>query len=143
MSDMTSLSHEYEASADFARDVNDDALRLKKWRFAGAGIPMPSEEEIREARQRLVQVLQDLTVRLEAKGEPSRTFRSAIPGEVIDRLVAKHRNKMVYFIQDLRSATREIAGEGQIALPATATLDEICDAADASASASFRRLRRR
>ena len=30
MSDMTALSHEYQTSASFAQDVNNDVLLLKK-----------------------------------------------------------------------------------------------------------------
>ncbi len=143
MSDMTSLSHEYAASSDFARQFNDAVLRLKKWQFAEAGIPLPSAGEVLEARQQLVQTLKDVVGRLEAKGEAMHSFGIAIPPEVADRLIGKHRNRMAYFVQDLRNATRDLEGEGQVDLPAMATLDEICDAADASASASFRRLRRR
>lgn len=143
MSDMTSLSHEYAASADFAREFNDAVLWLKKWQFPEAGIPTPAKEEVHGARQQLIQVMHDLAARLESKVQSSQMSRGAIPGEIVDRLVSKHKNRMAYLVQDLRNATSELEGEGQIDLSAMATLDEICDAADASASASFRRLRRR
>ncbi|MGA2062451.1 MAG: hypothetical protein ABSG67_18365 [Thermoguttaceae bacterium] len=143
MSDMTSLSHEYAASSDFARQFNDAVLRLKKWQFAEPGIPAPSAKEVQEARQRLVQALNDLAGRLEARGEMMQSLGIVIPTEVADRLISKHKNQMPYFVQDLHNATRDLEGQGQIDLPAMGTLDEICDAADASASASFRRLRRR
>ena len=90
MSDMTSLSHEYAATSDFARQFNDAVLRLKKWQFAEAGIPLPSAEEVQEARQELVQALKDVVGRLEAKGEAMHSFGIAIPPEVADRLIGKH-----------------------------------------------------
>lgn len=143
MSDMTSLSHEYAASADFARQFNDAVLRLKQWCFTETGIPVPGEEEVLEARRWLAHALQDLAMRLEGQGEPLHTYWDATPGEVVDRLINKHKSRMASFVHDLRSSSIALEGRGPIDRPAIAILDEICDAADASASASFRRLRRR
>jgi hypothetical protein len=50
---------------------------------------------------------------------------------------------MGYLLEDLASAEQALRGNTPVDSEVMRILDEICDAADASASAMFRRLRRR
>jgi hypothetical protein len=66
-----------------------------------------------------------------------------IPEDVLSRLEAKHRAQLAWFLDDLRQTAAALQGEGPLEPAQLETLDEVCDAADATASASFRRLWRR
>lgn len=144
MSDMTALFHEYEASADFAQHINAAVLQLKKWHFGTPDFPKPDEQALREARRCLADVLLGLTERLSAADVTTADGAAVvIPEDIIERVEAKHKNRLAYFIADLRDASTALASDISLTKETLETLDEICDAADASASASFRRLRRR
>ena len=66
-----------------------------------------------------------------------------VPGEVLERLAAKHANQLPYFQDDLVETATLLAGESAIDDKAMKVLEELSDTADATASESFRRLRRR
>jgi len=142
MSDMTSLSHEYAAAADFAQEVNSAVVTIKKEQL-GLGIPpAPDSDSIRQKRQALAAVIEDLLHRLTAsrKGKNSGIV---VPEDVLGRLEAKHQSQMAYFVDDLKAVSDALSKGLPLEERQVASLDEICDAADASASATFRRLRRR
>jgi hypothetical protein len=65
------------------------------------------------------------------------------PPEVLERLAERHANQLPYFLDDLKETVASLHRGGVLAEKELSTLDEICHAADATASASFRRLRRR
>src|SRR5438067_7666154 len=163
MSDMTALFHKYEASAGFAQHINAAVLQLKKQHFSTADLPKPDEETLRGARCRLAEVLLSLTERF-----PTADVRTAnaegigatgtwparqeaffngeavlIPEDVVERIEAKHKSQLAYVVEDLREASNALLSNAPLGEKILGTLDEICDVADASASASFRRLRRR
>ena len=66
-----------------------------------------------------------------------------IPEAVISRLAEKNQNKMTWLLADLRHVQHSLNEETPLGEHDFAALDEVCDAADATASASFRRLWRR
>ena len=66
-----------------------------------------------------------------------------VPSEVLERFAAKHANQLPYFQDDLIETARVLGGEAAIDDKAMRVLEELSDAADATASESFRRLRRR
>jgi len=135
MSDVSALSHEYQTSAKLAEELNDAIIAIKKARLhRRSGLD-------RDERRRLANTLGAVRSRLanEAKG-PEET----VPQELIERLVGKHGAKMAYFLDDLTAATEVLSGPcGPINDTIVQLLDEICDVADQTASAMFRRLRRR
>ena len=144
MSDMTALFHEYEASADFAEHVNAAVIQLKKWHIGTPGFPKPDEQTLRDARRRLADMLLGLAERLSAvDGTAAGGEFVVIPEDVVERVEAKHKSRRAYFMADLRNTSKALASEESLTEEILETLDGICDAADASASASFRRLRRR
>lgn len=66
-----------------------------------------------------------------------------IPDAVISRLAEKHQSKMAWLVADIRQVQRLLDEGKPLVEHDFAALDEVCDAADATASASFRRLWRR
>jgi hypothetical protein len=144
MSDMTSLSNEYAASADFATEVNSAVLALKRaWSRGEDAIPAQAGEELR-LRGRLGIVLLALVRQLSAEERTEEAEAPVlIPEDVIERLEAKHRTRLNWYLEDLRQTAVALQSGAALEEPQLERLDEVCDAADATASASFRRLWRR
>jgi hypothetical protein len=136
MSDISTLSHEYEASAKLAEDLNEAILAIKKARLhRRAGLTPDQRKSLAntvESLRQLVKPHQDL-------GQSE-----FIPQEMVDRVRERNRPHMAYFLDDLlRTASALGGGSGPVDDEVVRTLDEICDAADETASAVFRRMRRR
>ena len=136
MSDISTLSHEYEASAKLAEELNGAILTIKKARLHQQ--PGLTEDQ----RKSLANTLESLRHQVEADQDVGQS--EFIPQEMVDRVRERNRPHMAYFLDDLmRTASVLGGGFEPIDDDAVRTLDEICDAADETASAVFRRMRRR
>jgi hypothetical protein len=142
MSDTTSLSSNYSASAAFATQFNQAVLVLKRWHLVPDAVSRPAAGEEAAARQTLAEHVRGLITDLKPGGGP-RVLADRAPAGVVSRLVEKNRDKLSWFLSDLQQIERSLAGTVALDADAFAALDEVCDAADATASASFRRLWRR
>jgi ABC-type transporter Mla subunit MlaD len=129
MSDISALSHDYEATSQFAEKVNTAVLLLKK------GLGGSQQQPDLEALAGIVGAVRDQLMH----SKPC----AAVPPEVVARLLSEHQSQLGYLIDDLDSAQDALRGKSTVDQNVIRTLDAICDAADASASAVFRRLRRR
>jgi hypothetical protein len=140
MSEMSSLSHEYASTSDFSRELNDAVLVLKRASIrppAGAG-----KAEVEKAVRRVREILANLLVRFgEATGKASDEF--IIPEDVVARIESNHSGEQAYFVADVKRLASGLAPERPIDKSDLKLLDSICTAADASASATFRKLWRR
>jgi hypothetical protein len=142
MSDMSSLSHEHASSADFSRHVNDAVLLLKR-RYLGSGTFSIEGHDLSEASEFLRRTILTLLGRLapdvgqrDQGGEP-------IPEDVLARIEAQHQGEFEYFRQDLSRVEGALSSRESLDRSAFVLLDSICEAAEASASATFRKLWRR
>jgi hypothetical protein len=138
MSDMSSLSHEYASSADFSRSLNAAVLLLKK-RFSH-GVSTVNDGEFEDAVARLRATLAALLSRLKNKSGGDEV---PIPEDVFERIVDQHRGSMPHFEADLSRVLEALSGQLSISRDELEFLDGLCVAADASASATFRKLWRR
>jgi ABC-type transporter Mla subunit MlaD len=129
MSDISALSHDYEATSQFAEKVNTAVLNLKK---KLSGLQQQPDLET------LAGIVEAVQTQL-ADSTPS----AAVPSEVVARLRADHQRQIGYLVDDLNNAQEALRGKSPVDQNVVRILDAICDAADASASAVFRRLRRR
>ena len=129
MSDISALSHDYEATSQFAERINSAVLLLKKSLRRSQGRPDMGD---------LANLVEDVKKQL-----LSAEHSTAVPTEIVERLSSEHQTQMSYLIEDLRSAEEALRGNATVDPAVIRVLDAICDAADASASAMFRRLRRR
>jgi len=136
MSDVTALSHEYETSAKVAEEINSLVLELKK------SVSSPERALPEASRTRLAAIVLAIRNQL-AHGLPGAGSAERLPEELLERIAARHKNQLQYFLSDLESTEQQLNESGTVEAPVLQTLDEICDAADAAASAMFRRLRRR
>jgi hypothetical protein len=142
MSDMSSLSHEHASSADFSRQINDAVLLLKR-RYLGTGASSIEEHKLSEAGEFLRRTLLTLLERLAADVSRRTPGGEPIPEDVLARIEAQHRGEAEYFRQDLTRVEGALSSSASLNRGDLDLLDSICKAADASASATFRKLWRR
>lgn len=142
MSELSSLSHEYASTSDFSRAINDDVLLLKK-QLVGS-VHRAGDEVTRQSKMRLGDVVAQLLIRLGASNtcDPQRVDLS-IPEDIVVRIEDDHRNDLEYFVSDLKGVAHSLASSSPLNEDDLKLLDTICKAADASASATFRKLWRR
>jgi hypothetical protein len=141
MSEMSSLSHEYASTSDFSRELNDAVLILKRRVFSGTQPVAASEAEI--AARHVQSILSCLASRFEDAASSAPECGPTIPEDVIARLESDHRGDRTYFLADVKRLASSLAPAGPIDQADLTLLDSICTAADASASATFRKLWRR
>jgi hypothetical protein len=142
MSDTTSLSSNYSVTATFAKEFNSAVLILKRWYLAQGSVPPPAVEEA-EVRRKLAEYLRGVISQLNTDEAGDGAPAEHIPEGIISRLVEKNQHKMSWFVTDLQQTEELLCGTTALGHDDFSVLDEVCDAADASASASFRRLWRR
>ncbi|SRR5713226_4966346 len=136
MSDISALSHDYEASSRLAEELNDAILAIKRSRLRpGLGIV---------ERKALAKTLASLWRQMGRQSEDISLEDEYIPHEVTERLAKRNRAKLAYFLEDILRTSSVLQSETEtIDEVVVQTLDQICAAADATASAVFRRMRRR
>jgi hypothetical protein len=143
MSDLSTLSHEYESNALFAEEINNLVLKLKKFFLKASTV---DTQEVIEAREKLSDFIEGILLGLKAeilKDEVSKRMASEIPSEVIERLREKFKNRMQYYLEDLRAVSENLHSREKLDSRKLELLDTLCDLSDGVASSSFRRLWRR
>lgn len=143
MSEMSSLSHEYASAADFSRQINDAVLLLKKRYLSQRKSGESLEQGLQDANSLVRNTLQTLLLRLDDNGAPKEEPLEPIPEDVLVRIETKHRSNWQYVRDDLKRIVHLLATRGTLGQEELALLDSVCEAADASASATFRKLWRR
>jgi len=133
MSDLTNLLRQYQRRAEFAQQVNDAVLNLKRQTAANSATAGTDTTEF------LANALDYLIRRLN-KDRPE--GGKVVPDEVVHDLSAHVTDGGPYFKDDL-AATLEALKHTSIDTDHWRTLEQICTVADRAASASYRRLRRR
>jgi len=141
MSGMTSLSSNYTTTAEFAKEFDGAVLVLKRRYLAQQSLWPSAAGEEAQARNHLAEYVQAIVAQFapdaaEAAGAPA----ERIPEAVIDRLAEKNQSNLAWLVRDLRDARRTLESGESLSDDDFAALDEVSDAADATASASFRRL---
>lgn len=142
MSDMSSLSHEHATSADFSRQINDAVLLLKR-RYLGTSVRSVEEQKLTKASDFLRRTLQTLLERLAADVSHRAQAGEIIPEDVLARIKEQHRGEHEYFRRDISRIEGALSSKKGLSRGDLDLLDSICKAADASASATFRKLWRR
>jgi hypothetical protein len=142
MSDMSSLSHNYASTTDFSHHVKQAVLILKKLHFgSGRGV---AEENSVKASALVAGMVRRLLQRMGAEvGKGTSQEAVVIPEDVLTRMEEKQRGNLEYFKDDLVKLNETLSRGGDLSAAEIDLLDSICDVADASASATFRKLWRR
>ena len=141
MSDMSSLSHEYASTTDFSRQINRAVLLLKK-RYLRGDSATPRSEEFYNSRRLAHQTVRALLHRL--SGEPVvGVDEESLPDDIVLRIEQRHRDNLDDFTYHLAELEQRLSEDAALGAKELILLDSICEAADASASAMFRKLLRR
>lgn len=133
MSDLTNLSYQYQHRAEFAQQVNDAVLDLKRQSTADPEKVGTSTVDF------LANALAYLIRRL---NEDRPEGEKVVPEEVVHDLRVHASDGDPYFKEDLAAAL-EALKHTSIDAGHWHTLEQLCSVADRAASASYRRLRRR
>lgn len=146
MSDLSTLSHEYATNALFAEEINNLILKLKKYSFQTSGSVSISSEEVKKAKEKLIELLEGVLIELEPgtlQTEIAQERKGLLPTEVIESIRYQNRNTTSYYIEDIKKTIAKLKSDKTLATNEFKLLDSICDAADSIASTCFRRLWRR
>lgn len=142
MSELSIIAHDYALNAEFARKFNDAVLVLKRRYLLGRIGNGETEETVKQARIHLKSLLDSLGVALQDEGKPWTADQAQVPADVLDRVRKRAKGELQEMIRELRRVADDLARGAALREPAFRVLDIVCEAADATASAAFRRLRR-
>ena len=142
MSDLSIIAHDYELNAEFARKFNDAVLNLKRLYLLRRTVTPDTQAEIEKSRGELRHLLDSLVLALQDDGKSWTADQAQVPADVIERLHKRLKGELPETILELRRVTESLAKGVALDEAAFAALDRVCEAADATASAAFRRLRR-
>jgi hypothetical protein len=142
MSELSIIAHDYGLNAEFAKKFNDAVLTLKRRYLLGRVGNGETEETVRQARQDLKVLLASLVVAVQDEGKPWTADQAQVPADVLERLRKRVKGELQETIVQLREVVEDLAEGATLREPAFKVLDIVCEAADATASAAFRRLRR-
>lgn len=138
MSDLTLLANQYAASAEFLKQMNSALLQLKKAQFGARGSEVPAAR-LQESRETLAQLVEAVRARLANQASSA----VMVPEEFLERLRTEYGTQLAWKLPDLQQAITALRGTAPLNEHVLRTLDDLCGTADATASASFRRLWRR
>ena len=142
MSDLSIIAHDYELNAEFARKFNDAVLNLKRADLLRRAATPDTQGEIEKSRNELRQMLESLVSALQDEGKSWTADQAQVPADVLDRLHKRLKGELPETILELRRVAENLAKGIALDEAAFAALDRVCEAADATAPAAFRRLRR-
>ncbi|MGD0816007.1 MAG: hypothetical protein ABSA83_20630 [Verrucomicrobiota bacterium] len=142
MSDLSIIAHDYALNAEFARKFNEAVLNLKRRDLLKRTVKGDAEAAVGKSRDELRAMLDSLLVVLEDEGKPWSADQAKIPADVVEAIRKRVKGDLPETIDQLRRVTRNLTSGSALDEQAFAVLDKVCEAADATASAAFRRLRR-
>ena len=142
MSDLSIIAHDYALNAEFARKFNDAVLTLKRRYLLGRVGKGETEDTVKEARVELKSLLGSLVTALQDEGKPWTEDQAQVPADVLERLRKRVKGELQETIAEFRRVLDELGKGAHLGDSAFDALDIVCEAADATASAAFRRLRR-
>lgn len=141
MSDLSIIAHDYALNADFARKFNEAVLVLKRRYLVGRVDPQ-TEPRIASVRAELGLLLRSLILALQDGGKPYTADQARVPFDLLDRLRKRLKGEAAETIVRYQEIVDTLKGSAPLPATTFEPLDVICEAADATASASFRRMRR-
>jgi len=143
MSDLSMIAHDYALNAEFARKFNEAVLQLKRLYLVGRESKQAQlDTDMEHCREELRQILTSLARALDDSGRKWSEEQAKVPTDVVDRLRGRVKSELPEAVSELQNTAKDL-GEGlPLKEKAFAALDQVCEVADATASAAFRRLRR-
>jgi hypothetical protein len=142
MSDLSIIAHDYALNAEFARKFNEAVLNLKRIYLLQRAVTSETKLEAEKSHVELRQLLDSLILVLHDEGKAWTVEQAQIPADVVEQIRKRLKGELPETIVELRQSADSLAKGTALDQFAFAALDRVCEAADATASAAFRRLRR-
>jgi hypothetical protein len=142
MSDLSIIAHDYALNAEFARKFNEAVLNLKRRDLLKRAVKGEPQVAVGKSRDELGALLDSLVLALEDEGKPWSPDQAKIPADVVEALRKRVKGDLPEMTAELRRVAGDLTRGNALDETAFAVLDRVCEAADATASAAFRRLRR-
>ena len=142
MSDLSIIAHDYALNAEFARKFNEAVLNLKRRYLLKRVTTGEGEAAVEKARDELRALLDSFVLVLEDEGKPWSADQAQIPADVVEALRKRVKGDLPETTVELRRVAGDLAKRSALDETEFAVLDRVCEAADATASAAFRRLPR-
>ena len=142
MSDLSIVAHDYALNADFARRFNNAVLTLKRFYLLGRRSSEDSRRSVQSASADLQPLLKSLVAALEGPSSRSSEAQVKIPADVIESIRSRVKAEVPEVVAQLKSVIENLSSGTPAQQTSFAALDRVCESADATASAAFRRLRR-
>lgn len=145
MSELSTLTSHYAATADLAQLVNQAVIIMKKGYYRLPGFERITEAQLKESCTILVGFLGELLTRLVPDlVSPELERRYGIPGTILERVRERKRGEWTYFLEDLKAARDHLQkGIGSLTEGDLRLLDDLCGIIDAEVSSVFRKLWRK
>lgn len=140
MNDLAYLSNEYVERAELLKKLNAASRELKR-----ESTPSNTDRARRKEAQESQEILLDLLMEIRnlTTGSVVRESKNIFPDEFLDHIVREKDSRFPYWSEDLSRLIEEIEQGRSLSSESVAILDWLCEHADALATRSFRRLRRR
>ena len=142
MSELSIIAHDYALNADFARKFNDAVLILKRRYLLGRVGNGETEETVKLARRDLKALLGSLVAALRDEGKPWTADQAQVPADLLELFRKRVKGALEETVTELQGVVDDLDKGVALREGAFKALDIVCEAADETASAAFRRLRR-
>ncbi|MBS1789708.1 MAG: hypothetical protein JST85_18430 [Acidobacteria bacterium] len=145
MSDIGTISQDYQTTADLFRAINQSVILVKKKFYHLSGALQISDLEIRQAKGGLSRIVHELISRLESPSieEVGEDDLPSVPTFLLRRIQEQHRGDMQWYLEDLRKLREALDYEQTVTEEQIQLLDELCEQLDAERTALHRKLWRK
>jgi hypothetical protein len=142
MSELSIIAHDYALNAEFARRFNEAVMNLKRRYLLGRTTKGGADDAVEKSREEIRRLVESLVAALEGADRPWTEDQAQIPSDVLEALRKRLKGELPETTAELRRVAADLASGTTLDKGAFTALDRVCEAADATASAAFRRLRR-
>jgi hypothetical protein len=141
-SELSIIAHDYALNAEFAKNFNQAVMNLKRRYLLGRTSKGGDGDAIEKSREEIRRLVGSLVAGLEGADRPWTEDQAQIPTDVLEALRKRLKGELPKKTAELRRVAANLARGATLDQAAFVVLDRVCEAADATASAAFRRLRR-
>jgi hypothetical protein len=142
MSELSIIAHDYALNAEFAKKFNEAVMNLKRRYLLGRTGKGGGDDAIEKSREEIRRLVESLVAALEGADRPWTEDQAQIPSDVLEALRKRLKGELPETTAERRRVAADLASGATLDKAAFVALDRVCEAADATASAAFRRLRR-
>jgi len=145
MSDIGTISQDYQTTADLFRAINQSVILVKKQFYHLSSATQISDAEMRQARRTLSDIVNTLVAGLEApeKLDDEDEETPGVLAFLLSRIQEQHQGDLQWYLDDLQRLRETLDYEKPITEEQIRLLDELCEELDAETAALHRKLWRK